>query len=308
MKIYLSKINESWIVDRVREEWYKHNHPISTEKIKEADVIWIIAPWVWKKIPKRHLKNKKVICSYYHFDFEKFGNKERENFDNLDQYVDEYHVISELTKKQLTTLTTKKITSIPFWVNQDIWFEIDEKEELRKSFDLSVDDYLVGSFQRDTEGHDLTSPKLIKGPDIFLDLVKSMYGENKKLKVILSGKRRNYIIKNLKEEGIPFRYFEMAPLEVVNKLYNILDLYLVTSRVEGGPQAILECALSKTPILSTRVGVAPEVLHPDAIFDLKQFTKAKFNIDYAYEQAQKYLIPEGFTKFIELFKSVSNES
>ena len=100
----------------------------------------------------------------------------------------------------------------------------------------------------------------------------------------------------------------MAPLEVVNKLYNILDLYLVTSRVEGGPQAILECALSKTPILSTRVGVAPEVLHPDAIFDLKQFTKAKFNIDYAYEQVQKYLIPQGFRKFIELFKSVSNES
>ena len=308
MKIYLSKINESWIVDRVREEWYKHNSPISTEKIKEADIIWIIAPWVWKKIPKRHLKNKKVICSYYHFDFEKFGNKERENFYNLDQYVDEYHVISELSKEQLATLTNKKITSIPFWVNQEIWFEIEEKEELRKSFDLSVDDYLVGSFQRDTEGHDLISPKLIKGPDIFLDLVKSMYRENKKLKVILSGKRRNYIIKNLKEEGIPFRYFEMAPLEVVNKLYNILDLYLVTSRVEGGPQAILECALSKTPILSTRVGVAPELLHPDAVFDLKQFTKAKFNIDYAYEQVQKYLIPQGFTKFIELFKSVSNES
>ena len=33
----------------------------------------------------------------------------------------------------------------------------------------------------------------------------------------------------------------MAPIDVVNKLYNILDLYLVTSRVEGGPQAILEC-------------------------------------------------------------------
>ncbi len=308
MKIYLSKINESWIVDRVREEWYNNNNLISTEKIKESDIIWIIAPWIWKKVPKRYLKNKKVICSYYHFDFDKFGDKERENFYNLDQYVDEYHVISELTKDQLSTLTTKKITSIPFWVNQDIWFEISEKEELRKSFDLSADDYLVGSFQRDTEGHDLISPKLIKGPDIFLELVKSMYKKNKKLKVILSGKRRNYIINNLNEMGIPYRYFEMVPLEVVNKLYNILDLYLVTSRVEGGPQAILECALSKTPILSTKVGVAPEILHPDAIFDFNQFDKAQFNTDYAYEQAQKYLIPEGFNKFVELFKSVKIES
>ncbi len=59
MKIYLSKINESWIVDRVREEWYEFNNSISTNKIREADIIWVIAPWIWKKIPKRHLKNKK---------------------------------------------------------------------------------------------------------------------------------------------------------------------------------------------------------------------------------------------------------
>ena len=44
MKIYLSKINESWIVDRVREEWYENNSSISTENIKDADLIWIIAP------------------------------------------------------------------------------------------------------------------------------------------------------------------------------------------------------------------------------------------------------------------------
>tara|TARA_B100000029_G_scaffold480646_1_gene528859 strand:+ start:23 stop:949 length:927 start_codon:yes stop_codon:yes gene_type:complete len=308
MKIYLSKINESWIIDRVREEWYLHNHSISTEKIKESDIIWIIAPWIWKKIPKRHLKNKKVICSYYHFDFTKFGDKEKENFYNLDQYVDEYHVISELTKEQLSKLTTKKITSFPFWVNQNIWFEINNKEELRKSLNLSTDDYLIGSFQRDTEGHDLVSPKLSKGPDVFVDIVKSIYGRNKKLKVILAGKRRNYVINKLNEAGISYNYFEMAPTDVVNKLYNILDLYLVTSRVEGGPQAIMECALTKTPILSTRVGVAPEVLHPDSIYNVDDFDKAKANIDFAYNQVQKYTIPKGFNSFIELFKSVKIES
>lgn len=308
MKIYLSKINESWIVDRVREEWYQFNNSISTNKIKEADIIWVIAPWVWKKIPKRHLKKKKVICSYYHFDFNKFGEKEKENFLNLDQYVDEYHVISELTKIQLSTLTNKKITSIPFWVNQNNWFEIEEKENLREDFDLSKEDYLVGSFQRDTEGHDLISPKLIKGPDIFLELIKEEYKKNNKLKVILSGKRRNYLINNLEEIGIPYKYFEMAPLDVVNQLYNILDLYLVTSRVEGGPQAILECSITKTPILSTKVGVAPEVLHENAIFEVSAFNEAKVETEYAYKQAQNYTIPEGFKKFTDLFTRVTIES
>ena len=96
MKVYLSKINESWIIDRVRQEWYEHYKNISTRDIKNADIIWIIAPWVWKKLPKNQLKSKKIICSYYHFDFENFSLEE---FEDLDQYVDEYHVISEKTKK-----------------------------------------------------------------------------------------------------------------------------------------------------------------------------------------------------------------
>ena len=44
MKIYLSKINESWIVDRVRKEWYANNSDISSKYIYNSDFIWIIAP------------------------------------------------------------------------------------------------------------------------------------------------------------------------------------------------------------------------------------------------------------------------
>ena len=38
MKIYLSDINESWIVDRVRNDWYEHNMQISTKQIKDSDI------------------------------------------------------------------------------------------------------------------------------------------------------------------------------------------------------------------------------------------------------------------------------
>ena len=85
MRIYLSKINESWIVDRMRKEWYENNKKISTNSIKKSDLIWIISPWIWKKISKKQLIEKKVICSYYHFDFDKFGNEERNNFYELDK-------------------------------------------------------------------------------------------------------------------------------------------------------------------------------------------------------------------------------
>lgn len=304
MKVFLSKINESWVVDRFRSDWYKHNIEISTNSIKNADIIWIISPWIWKNIKSKYLKEKKVVCSVYHIDFDQFTEDDRKEFYNRDQYVDVYHVISKKTLFQLRKLTNKTIVDIPFWVDQSLFYEISNKTELRRKYNLNEQDYLIGSFQRDTEGSDLVSPKLIKGPDIFLDIVSEMYTKNKNLKVILTGKRRNYLINNFKKNGIPFHYYEMIEYSKLNELYNILDLYLVTSRLEGGPQAILECAISKTPILSTDVGVAPEILSRESIFKVNEFNLAKVNVEYAYKNSLKFTIPIGMISYINMFREV----
>ena len=307
IKVYLSNINESWVVDRFRDDWYSQNQDISTEDIKKANIIWIISPWLWKKIPKRYLRNKKVICSIYHIDFEKFDDKEKKEFLKRDKYVEFYHVISLKTKEQLAQLTNKEIISIPFWVDQNIWKSMEGKNKLREKYGLSESDFLVGSFQRDTEGSDLITPKLIKGPDILLQLMKEMKIKNKNLTVVLTGKRRQYLIKNFEKYEIKYKYFEMVDINQVNELYNILDLYLVTSRVEGGPQAILECAITKTPILSTDVGVASEILSNESIFNINNFSDAIVNVEYAYQKVQNYKIPEGIKLFrTKLFGSYEN--
>ncbi len=302
MKVFLSKLNESWIVDRLRKEWYENNKSISTDNLRNATIIWIISPWTWKKIPKRHLMSKKVICTIHHIDFEKFNEEVKKEFYERDSYVDVYHVFSEKSKLQLQKLTGKEIRKIPYWVNENIWFPIIEKNDIRKEFSFEQDDYLIGSFQRDTEGSDLVTPKLIKGPDIFLELVTKLHKKKSNLKIVLTGKRRNYLINNLNDRGIPFAYFEMVDFYTMNKLYNILDLYLVTSRVEGGPQAILECGLAKVPIISTDVGLASEILNKESIFKIENFSKAKPDIEYAYNNAIKYKIPKGMKPYIEMFE------
>ncbi|MFQ5419145.1 MAG: glycosyltransferase, partial [Anaerolineae bacterium] len=54
--------------------------------------------------------------------------------------------------------------------------------------------------------------------------------------------------------------------ETINQLYNLLDLYLVTSRSEGGPRAILEAAAANCKIISTPVGLAGDVLEQTAVY------------------------------------------
>ena len=300
MKVYLSDINESWIVDRVREEWYKYNPELSSKNIKTADTIWIISPWLWGKLPKKYLKKCKVVCSIFHFEEKDYNPSNIKEFYKRDKYVDSYHVISQKVLQELQKLTPKPITYIPFWVNQDIWYEIENKEKLKLKYNIPVNSFVIGSFRRDTEGKDLKSPKLIKGPDRFVEIAKYYKSLHPNLIILLSGKRRQYIINELNKENISFLYYEMASFEELNEFYNILDLYIVSSRIEGGPQAIVESGITKTPIISTDVGFASDVLSNESIFDMNNFKNAKPNIDFAYKNSKKLTIPEGFEKFINM--------
>ena len=53
----------------------------------------------------------------------------------------------------------------------------------------------------------------------------------------------------------------------LNRLYNLLDFCLVSSRWEGGPHSILEACFAKTKVLSTRVGISEDVLEEASLFD-----------------------------------------
>jgi glycosyltransferase involved in cell wall biosynthesis len=300
MKIFIPKIREAWVVDRFRKEWINFNPKLNTHFIRKADIVWILAPWLWDKLSEKHLISKKVACTIHHIENDKFF-QEVKRFDKLNTYVDVYHVISNKTYTQLCDLTDKRIVKIPFWVNQQIWKPLNNKSEIRKKFGFGEVDFLVGSFQRDTEGSDLISPKLIKGPDILVKLLKSIFVNNKNLKVVLTGKRRQYLINNLENLKIPYFYFEDIDEYQVNELYNILNLYLVTSRLEGGPQAIVECANIGTPILSTDVGIASEILHSKAIYNLENFQYSQTDEEFAHKNVVDLTLPNGMKKYRELF-------
>jgi glycosyltransferase involved in cell wall biosynthesis len=81
-------------------------------------------------------------------------------------------------------------------------------------------------------------------------------------------------------------------------------LYIVASRYEGGPQAILECAATKTPIISTDVGVSQEILDPASIYNLETILDAKPNQEVAYKNVKKHFMPVGFNEFLDYFRTI----
>lgn len=302
MSIYINKPNENWIVDKFRSEFYQNTALSTTRFHKKSKQTWIIAPWTWKKLNKNYLKKQYTVCTVHHIDFSKFDKSADKNFYELDNYIDIYHTISKNSFNDLKKLTNKQIEIIPFWINQKNFFPIADKKHLRKKFNFPKEKYLIGSFQRDTEGHDLKSPKLSKGPDIFIEYLLELRKNIPNLHIVLTGKRRQFVIDQLNKIDVSYSYFEMINQQSLNELYNSLDLYIVSSRVEGGPQSILECAITKTPLISNNVGIAPEILSSESIIYENKVLDAKPNIDFAYNNALKLTLPEGMRRFEKLFE------
>lgn len=302
LNIYINKLNENWIVDRQRQEFISHNKTLTTSLVSRSNLIWIIAPWTWKKINKKFLENRKVICTIHHIDESKFQDEKNEFFER-DKFVNLYHATSIKTMEQLKKITNKEILHEPYWINPENWFEIENKENLRSQFKIDHSVFTIGSFQRDSEGHNPNLPKLSKGPDRLVKIIQH-YKEKKdnKILVILSGKRRDFLINELDKLGINYLYKEMVDLKTVNELYNILNLYIVSSRFEGGPQSVLECAITKTPIISTDVGLASSVLSSSSIFDMDNYKIAVPDTDYAYKRVEDFKLINSMPRYIKMLE------
>ena len=303
MKVYPFVINENWICDRIAEEWIKYNPDINVDDPNEADVLWVLAAWGWTQIDHKLLKEKKVVLTIHHIVPHKFDKQKYDEFKFRDQFVDAYHTPNKKTALMVRNLTDKPIYVIPYWYNEELWYA-DEKSRCRDTLKLPEKKFIVGSFQRDTEGNtDL--PKLEKGPDLFCDFLEKIK-DKKDLHVLLGGWRRGYIINRLKEMNIDYTFFEKAPIDKIRDMYNSCDLYVVASRFEGGPQAILEASATKVPIISRDVGIATEVLSPYCILDipLQADLPSDRETEFNFNNVKKFEVKTHKENYLSMFRGI----
>ena len=133
-------------------------------------------------------------------------------------------------------------------------------ESIREQLGIPEDAVCIGSFQKDGNGWgEGYEPKLVKGPDTLLKVVEELAGRYK-LFVLLTGPARGYVKRGLEMLNVPYGHTFLKNYYDIVKYYQALDVYLVTSRDEGGPKAVLECMATGVPVVSTRVGMAPDVI------------------------------------------------
>ena len=135
------------------------------------------------------------------------------------------------------------------------------RAESRRELGLPESAFVVGSFQKDRVGWgEGLEPKQIKGPDTLVATLERLRARIPDLAVLLTGPARGYVRRELERAGIPYRYANLGSRAQLASAYHALDVYLVTSRQEGGPKSVLESMAAGAPLVTTRVGQAPELV------------------------------------------------
>lgn len=155
-----------------------------------------------------------------------------------------------------------KLVRIPIGVDTRLFYPADADTRLtaRQSLGVPDDHFCIGSFQKDGVGWgEGLVPKMIKGPDVFLEAIDIIRREVP-VHVLLTGPARGYVKHGLEQMGVPYTHHFLEDFKDLPRYFHAIDAYLVTSREEGGPKAIMESMASGVPILTTRVGMAPDLV------------------------------------------------
>lgn len=211
-------------------------------------------------------KNR-ISIDYFHGKPEQ-GENFKKCFGSLVKHHKDIHGVRVSTKEMESVIKTSgidhnKITRIPIGVDLEI-FEPQTTEKkllIREKLNIPKDAIVMGSFQKDGVGWGKgNEPKLIKGPDVFLKVVEKLKDEIPNIHVLLSGPSRGFVKAGLASMGIPFTHHYYSNYKKIADLYDALDLYLISSREEGGPKALLESMAKGVPVVTTAVGQCKDLV------------------------------------------------
>lgn len=156
----------------------------------------------------------------------------------------------------------QKLVRIPIGVDTNSFRPptAEERRTARTKLGIADNAIVIGSFQKDGIGWgDGMEPKLIKGPDVFLKAVERVHREAPVV-AMLTGPARGFVKQGLDRLGIPFVHRYVKDHKDLVECYHALDLYFVTSREEGGPMGLMEGMAAGVPVVSTLVGMAPDLI------------------------------------------------
>lgn len=204
----------------------------------------------------------RLILSWTHGDAGPDTTRElralAERFRAVAPLVHRVHISATLYESVVETLGVERsrIRLVPFATDTNRFARAPDAADARARLGLPPSVRVLGSFQRD--GDD--APKLVKGPDRLVAVAATLAAAGIPIHLLLTGPARGYVRRELTAHGVPFTYLGVVPRDLVPVCYRACDAYVITSREEGGPLALLEAMAAGIPVVTTPVGMVRDVV------------------------------------------------
>ena len=170
------------------------------------------------------------------------------------QFADFITTSSQRWRKRLHDLTGREAVVIPYSVDSATFVPMDQRAA-KAALGLPPEKYVIGfSARADANAFGR------KGIDLFLDVLGATRSEWSDIAVALIGRGWGHLRKTIEGLGVEAVVFEPNRTEDTATVYPAMDVFLCTSREEGGPCTILEAMACEVPVITTDVGHVPEVV------------------------------------------------
>lgn len=145
------------------------------------------------------------------------------------------------------------ITVVPHGVDLDFFRR---RKVPEGTFEIPPNRFVIGFLG--TKGSDRDRGR--KGTDTLLEVIRRSAAQLPDLHVVLGGPGWDSELAGLRSLGVSVSATGYIPKPDLPLLYSALDVYLMTSRVEGGPCTVFEAMACGTPVVATRVGAVPDLI------------------------------------------------
>jgi len=131
------------------------------------------------------------------------------------------------------------------------------KKAAKKRFGIVENDFVIGTFaKRSSNKNDR------KGIDTLLDVITGLKDvlPGVSVKLFVTGPGWDDLLSSRKELLGSVIYKPFLSQREICEAYNCLDLYLISSRIEGGPAPLIEAMACGIPVVTTAVGMARDII------------------------------------------------
>jgi glycosyltransferase involved in cell wall biosynthesis len=249
----LDRLSQAWIAHtssgRAHELVYSQStHPYQLRRRGErAGLIFWVDPLAFAPHP-RAARTPQCVMVHHLTDAEIAPFGERLPF------ADAVATSSVRWQRRLAERFGIEATLVPYVIDTRVFHPADGNTA-RRGLGIGDDAYLIGFSAKalaDAFGR--------KGIDLFVETIGAAAAEWRDLAVLLIGSGWEALGKQIESMGVRVVRREPRRTEDTAPLYPAMDVFLCTSREEGGPCTIMEAMACDVPAITTDVGHVPEVV------------------------------------------------